>query len=161
MGRSRKPTEQHRLDGTYRADRHGPIADEAEGLAPPEKPDGMNTIAGEFWDEIVRLKAGVVRAADGPQLAQLCSWWALWQLAELALVDYEIGSLPYNRTLAAVSTASQNFDRIAKRFGLTPADRAGLQAEQAGPARPRVATRPKTKLDANGPPPAKPKKKGK
>jgi phage terminase small subunit len=156
MGRPRKPIERHLLDGTYRADRHGPLSDEPEEFAPPTKPAEMTPAAGEFWDKVVAMLAGVVRDRDGPQLAQLCSWWALWQEAEAKLMAGSPGTIEYARTLNAVSVASQNFDRIAKRFGLTPADRAVLKVEHAGPPKPKVATRPKTQLDAKGPP--KPKK---
>jgi phage terminase small subunit len=158
MARPRKPTEQHVLAGTYRRDRHGPLEDAADGsFAPPEKPAGLGSKASDFWDVVVKLLEGVVRERDGPQLHQLCFWWAKWEDAEIAIQDFEIGTMDYTRALNVASVASQNFDRIAKRFGLTPADRAALRAEHATTQKPKVATRPKTQLDKQGAPKVKPK----
>lgn len=156
MGRTRKPLEKHLLDGTYRADRHGPLPDEGETHAPPVKPDGMIQGAGEFWDTVLPLLGADVRDRDAFQLQQMCSWWFLWTEAEIALLDAEIGTIEYSRTMNAATVASQNFDRIASRFGLTPADRTKLRADSAGPVKARVASRPKTKLDRTGPPKGKP-----
>lgn len=155
MARTPKPVEQHVLDGTYRKDRHGPLPDEGD-FKPPEMPPGIGDLAAQFWERITELLKGVVRDRDGPQLHQLCFWWAQWETCEIALTGLEIGTIQHARVFNAASTASQNFDRIARRFGLTPADRAALKAERSGPPKAKVATKPAIKLDKQGPP-----KKGK
>ena len=151
MGRPRKPTEKHLLDGTFRKDRHGPVPADLGTAPPPVKPADLTGPAGEFWNRVTVLLAGVVRDRDGEQLAELCRWWARVQKVGAALDKSAPGSLVYGRLMNQASTASATFDRIAKRFGMTPADRAAVAAEAAGPAKTRVATKPKTSL----PPPTK------
>lgn len=158
MSRPRKPTEKHILDGTFRKDRHGPPADvlgDDVAAKPPERPAGLAPTAAVFWDRIIGLLEGVVRERDGPQLHQLCFWWSQWETAELSLQDYEIGTIAHTRIFNAASTASQNFDRIARRFGMTPVDRAAMRAEATARTKPKVATKPKTALDKKGAPKGK------
>lgn len=155
MGRPRKPIEKHVLDGTFRADRHGPAPDDLGAVRPPAKPADLGGAAGEFWDRLLAVLTGVVRERDGEQLAELCRWWARIQKFGAALDKAQPGSIGCGRLMAQASTAAATFDRIAKRFGLTPADRASLHVEQAGPAKAKVATRPKTALDQAGPPEVK------
>ena len=141
MGRPRKPVEEHKAAGTFRRDRHTD-ADRAARFfgeaarppsQPPAKPTELEGTAGDFWDHVVRLLAGVVTARDGPQLVQLCRWWARWKEAEDALANATPGTTEHARLIKAASTCSANFDRIARRFGLTPADRIGLpQANTTG-----------------------------
>lgn len=152
MGRPRKPLEKHLLDGTFRADRHGPPPDDAGAVAPPVKPADLAGDASEFWDRIVGVLAGVVRDRDGEQLAELCRWWARIQKVGAALDKAQPGSLLYSRLMTQAGTAAATFDRIAKRFGMTPADRAQLHIEATGPVKAKVPTRPRTALDKAGPP---------
>lgn len=160
MGRPRKPIELHVIDGTFRADRHGPAPVDVGEVRPPTKPSDLGGAAGGFWDRLLAVLAGVVRERDGEQLAELCRWWARIQKVGAALDKSQPGSLRYGRLMNQASTAAATFDRIAKRFGLTPADRASLHVEQAGPTKAKVATRPKTALDLAGPPvPVNPKGK--
>ncbi len=157
MGRHRKPIEKHVLDGTYRADRHGVKPDDSASVQSPVKPADLNGPAGQCWDRVVAVLAGIVRDRDAEQLAELCRWWARIQRVGEVLDKAKPGTLEYGRLMNAASTAAATFDRLAKRFGLTPADRAQLHVEATGPAKAKVATRPKTALDKAGPP----KKKGK
>lgn len=152
-GRPPKPVEKHVLDGTYRADRHGPLAGPAGATAPPPaKPADLAGEAAELWDHLSRLLAGVVCERDGTHLAELCRWWAELRRTQAGLATAEVGGVRYTALLAAAAKCSQQFDRLASRFGLTPADRARLKTEAAGPAKPKVAVRPPTKLDGEGPP---------
>jgi hypothetical protein len=161
-GRPRKPVENHLRDGTYRADRHGPIPDEEPAGPPPAKPKDLTGVAEKFWNLVVALVGPTLRAADAPQLVQMCRWWARWKECEQAIDELaegvEPGSMQYTRLLNSAVVCSANFDRVASRFGLTPADRAKLRAEAAPPTRARVATRPATRLDQKGAP-SKPKVK--
>ncbi len=155
MGRPRKPVVKHVLDGTYRADRHGPLPVDPDAVPAPVKPADLTGAAGDLWDRIVRLLPGVVRDRDAEQLAEMCRWWARAQRVGAALDKAQPGSLRFGRLTSQAATATGTFDRIAKRFGLTPADRAALTVEPTGPAKPKVATRPPTKLDKAGPPKGK------
>lgn len=161
MGRPRKPIELHVAEGTFRADRHGIKPDESEESKPPVKPADLDGDAAEFWDRIVGVLVGIVRDRDGEQLAELCRWWSRIQRVGVQLDKAQPGSLRYGRLMNQASTAAATFDRIAKRFGLTPADRASLHVEQTGPVRAKVAVRPKTALDQAGAPKPVVKPKGK
>jgi len=158
MGRHRKPVADHLRDGTYRPGRHGPVPDPEPAADPPAKPEDLGGEAGAFWDRVVGLLGPVLRPADAPQLVQMAKWWARWAEVEVALAGGgEIppsvpGTIQHTRLINAASTCSANFDRVASRFGLTPADRARLRAEATTATRAKVATRPATTLDRAGPP---------
>ena len=151
-GRKRRPVESRLLDGTYEPGRHGPLPDADEPTDPPIRPADLTGNARKFWDELVRLLANVARERDGPLLADLCRW-----RAELARVRVELkrtrpGAKGYNQLLIGAGICSDKMDKIASRFGLTPSDRARLRAESPVVQKPRVASRPATKLDRNGRP---------
>ncbi len=153
MGRHRKPVAEHVRDGTYRADRHGPVPEPEPPAPPPERPADLAGGAAEFWDRVLLLIGPTLRPADGPQLVQMCRWWARWVECEAALDAEETpGTVEHSRLIKAAATCSASFDRIASRFGLTPADRAKLRSEAPAQAKAKVATRPATKLDRQGPP---------
>ncbi len=172
MGRNRKPIERHLLDGTYRADRHGPIPPHLAnsrgvivgGTGPietpagfamgdqPAKPASLSAAASAFWDHVVRTRAGVLRASDASTLAILAEWHANW-LRTLADLDTATGGPARLKLTQQLSICSTNFERLGRKFGLTPSDRATVPAPHAGgPEKPRVATRQPTKLDRSGPP---------
>jgi hypothetical protein len=147
MGRPRKPLEQHQLDGTFRKDRHGPLPEDSTPAVPPAKPHSLVGPAGEFWDRVIVHLAGVVRERDADQLVEMCEWWATIQWLRPALRKAQPGSLRCSRLMAQISSAAAAFDRIAKRFGLTPADRATLREDAAAKPRAKVDTRPQTGID--------------
>ena len=152
MPTPRKPLEAHLRDGTYRHDRHGPIPDDVQTFTPPRKPADLVGDAGEFWDTITALLAGVVRDRDAPLLAELCWHWSELRRVKKVLATKQPGEAGYNTLLVAVGILTDKFDKIASRFGLTPADPARLNVEVAAPVKARVATRPRTKLDKMGKP---------
>jgi phage terminase small subunit len=157
MGRPRKPVESHIDSGTYRPSRHGPRPDPDEVTPPPAKPDGLDPLADAMWDRLARQLVGVVRDRDAAVLEQMCRWWSRWQEVEEVLSTRKPGTNGYTQLLVASGICSDKFDRLASRFGLTPADRAKIRAEVVVKPRAKVATRPPTKLDKQGPP----KQKGK
>lgn len=148
----RKSIEQHQLDGTYRADRHGALtADDQPAAAPPPMPRGLKPNVAAKWAEAVTLLSGVVKPRDTALLVELASW-----LAESAdLAEHRAGIKPgdkgYLQYMTARGITTDKLLQLSIRFGLSPSDRAKLRAEaSAGPAKPKVATRPKTTLDAKG-----------
>ncbi len=160
MPTPRKSLEQHIKDGTYRRDRHGPRPEEiartpvSERVVPanPERPEDLTGVAGEVWDKLIGLLGEAVHDRDRPLLAELCRWWAELKRVQTALAESAPGEKGYNQLLIAGGICSDKLDKLASRFGLTPADRAKLKAENTGPPIAKVPTRPRTKLDQQGPP---------
>lgn len=152
MGRHRVPVEKRIRDGTYKPSRHGPPPDTSADVAPPVKPADLEGDASALWDSLVELLAGVVRDRDAAMLAELCWQWAELRRIKAVIAAKTPGEAGYNALLVAAGICTDKFDKIASRFGLTPSDRAKLGADKAGPAKPKVAVRPKTALDKSGPP---------
>jgi phage terminase small subunit len=150
-GRPPKPIEAKVLDGTYRPGRDGPLAAADLPGPPPEKPANLSVAAGEWWDRIVVLMAGIVKPTDIPLLTDVCRWLA--RMDALAdLIDSTDPTDPgYHKALIGAAICTDKLSTLSTRFGMTPADRARLRVN-AGPQRAKVATRPRTKLDAAGPP---------
>ncbi len=152
MPKPRKPIESHVRDGTYRADRHGPLTDDLDTAAPPVKPADLTGDAAEVWDRLVGLLAGIVRESDGPYIAEACQWWAELRRIRAALAKMTPGKHGYGSLIGTAATCSKEVDRLLTRFGLTPVDRAKLRAESVVPVKAKVAVRPKTALDRKGKP---------
>lgn len=128
------------------------MPDADEPTQPPIKPTGMERGQSKVWDQLFPLISRVAREGDAPLLADLCFWWN-----ELRKIKAEISKMKpsdkrYNQRITGAAIIQDKVDKIACRFGLTPADRTRLRVEMAGPQKPRVATRPRTKLDKNGKP---------
>lgn len=123
----KKPVAQHVADGTYRPSVHGPKPEELPTVpaARPSEPK-LDAAARTAWNELVGLVEGRLRPEDGPQLEQCAVWLAKWRLIVASLDKAKPGTLPFTRLVSAASTASKNFDRIAKKFGLAPLDREAL-----------------------------------
>jgi phage terminase small subunit len=86
----------------------------------------MKGDARKFWERVVPqlVKMGVAKAADRESLVVLANLWACWvQSAAMAEID---ATDPKVR--AAMLGYSAEWSRLAARFGLTPADRAKIQA---------------------------------
>ena len=122
-GRHRLPIGEHLDAGTYRADRHGPLPDAAEGE--PARPKGMTGDARKHWDRIVPdlVKRGMAKAIDAAALEQLCHLWAL-SVATLKLLR----KFPSESKTAGVYRGYvREYNAIAKRFGLAFGDRQKLK----------------------------------
>lgn len=139
-GRPRKPTSLKILAGTYRKDRDGAPDAEPQPTGAPKKPKDLKGDAGKFWDLIVPQLAElkIATALDAPELARLCQWWAL----EKKSLDYLetlkadlVGSSEWRRVQLQAGHARNQWDRIAARFGLSPADRAKLRIEASSKRR--------------------------
>ena len=75
MANIRKPASVHKLEGTYRPDRHGPLDEELiieEPIGAP--PNHLDVHAQTEWHRIVRLMndGGVLRATDRTVLTLYC-----------------------------------------------------------------------------------------
>ena len=148
----RKSIEEHQLAGTYRADRHGPLTpDDEPAAAPPPMPPGLPDDAAAKWAELVAVLAGRLKRPDVPMLENLARWMAEADKLSAVRAEMKPGDKGYAQNLTMYAIATDKIALHSTRFGMTPADRAKLRAEVAtGPAKPKVATRPRTALDAKG-----------
>lgn len=148
MGRPRKTVEEHLASGTYRADRHGPIP---MGCSPVTKPKTLSPEASKFWDAVIADRLGTLTAGDVPAAVCMAEAWAVWR--QTCDVYHAVKTAGERlRLTKLVADTSAAFERWAKRFGLTPADRAKARPTETKAAAAKVAVRPKTHLDRLGAP---------
>lgn len=166
MPAHRKSLEDHVRDGTYRADRHGPLPEGFKAsvaaakpivhslpCGPLVKPADLKGEAEKVWNALLPLLGSIATERDAPLLADLCTWWAELGRVRVRLKKVMPGEVEYNRLLIAAGICADKVDKIAARFGLTPADRAKLRID-TGPAKPKIVTRPRQFKGEDGPPPA-------
>lgn len=129
-GRPRKPTGMHKVDGTFRADRHGERADAGHDFFQvPTKPKDLKGEGAKLWKLVVDNLAASRSTSklDTASLHAMCKFWnrylELDQRATENAFDDEFAEVLEERALKAWRA----FDRIASRFGMTPADRAKLK----------------------------------
>jgi phage terminase small subunit len=119
----RKPVAAHLADGTFRRDRHGDRwKSEPVATGKPKKPRGLPREGSKLWDKVVPelTSIGVVARIDSTCLAEMCRWYARYrEMVDKPELDY--------RMLVLATMAWKQFSQLAKRFGLTPADRATLK----------------------------------
>jgi hypothetical protein len=89
-------------------------------------PPGMSKESRAAWAELLKAVGNRAKPEDASQLEQLAVWLAKWRLVIVSLDAAVPGTTEFSRLVSAASTSSQNFDRIAKKFGLAPLDRAAL-----------------------------------
>lgn len=133
MGRPRKPVAAKILDGSFRADRDG---DPSTLVLPGGTPQPPPDLAGEalaFWHKVVPglVATRIAAACDTPSLAMMCEWWARYRTYARRLDEAPADKNTYQLMLQ-VGIATTNFDRLASRFGLTPADRNKLRVDAGG-----------------------------
>ena len=100
----------------------------------PVKPDWLDAIASETWDELVPIltERRVLSRADGTALALLCSEFASWRAAAAALkesgpaTETASGSFKPSPELVAVDRHGAALLRWLREFGLTPASRSSV-----------------------------------
>ena len=141
-GRPRKPVERKILDGTFRQDRDGPAP--AGPLGEPAKPPFLSPIAADLWDLVVPglVAQGVAGERDTPALVSMCEWWSLYRVNMDRLYQTAGGQArkvplagkPARALQIGAAEASRQFQALAARFGLTPADRARLKTPEQPPA---------------------------
>lgn len=124
-GRKSTPTADLKIHGTYRRDRHEDRADVTPPSGQPVRPETLDTIEGGLWDQVVPelVRKQMVGESDTAELVCMCELWGLYRnvvaKAKAAPTDKEIR--------CAVTAYFTAFDRLAAKFGLTSADRAGLK----------------------------------
>jgi P27 family predicted phage terminase small subunit len=133
MGRPRKPTELHVLNGTFRDDRHGGTVQAPPGI--PEPPGGLSEGALAEWERIVPVLTalGLITLADRSTLAAYCCVYARWHQAEQELAKngpvYKTseGNMAQSPWLWVANKALDQLRTYAGLFGLSPSSRASLK----------------------------------
>jgi phage terminase small subunit len=135
-GRPAKPPELHVFHGTRSKASSGHGNTDLAG-GKPKKPDGLSDDAAGIWNLLVKQLGAIPKAIDAPAMEMICNAWSLYQGAvKLAKED------PVDKAArSAVSTYQSMFDKLAARFGLTPADRQRLRQEK-----PEVETQSKARF---------------
>jgi phage terminase small subunit len=129
QGRKPKIAAKHKLDGTYREDRHGNrlesviFSNAPLELTPPEslRDDGKRQ-----WKHVMEtLPESVLKNCDEGKLHQLA--FIRQQLNDL---QQAIESSPLDGKLIEIYLKlCGQYDRLGKQFGLSPVDRASLKVE--------------------------------
>lgn len=128
-GRPRKPTEQHRKDGTYRACRH---RDRVEvpvlatcTQAPEWMPEAYKAHYGHFQEFLQQY--GVVTALDVVALQVLATTYGEWRLLEQALAQQDFIQADPNLVKRRDRARRSTLD-LLKEFGMTPVSRAKIDS---------------------------------
>lgn len=122
-GRPGKPTAQHKLEGTYRGDRHDGRVDDAMYNGVPKRPTGLKGDALKLWNLLYPqfVKSGVATEVDAPAIESMCRWWALWRDQ---MRDIETGNVEdFGKASVVAARYHREFRIMAGKFGLSPADR--------------------------------------
>ncbi len=129
MGRPKSILD-HKLAGTYRADRHGGRADAKCVPGAPLDDDDKGEFSDyekEILDAIMAsLPAEVFCTCDATVLSAACTWGA-----QIRHISDDLRSpkriYPRYRLLIELALATKNFLAAASKLGLSPVDRARLQ----------------------------------
>jgi P27 family predicted phage terminase small subunit len=148
-GRRQEPTEEHILNGTFRADRHSDPATEAkppEGR--PKTPDNMPENVRVIWEEILQQleEMGILSPIYGIPLTRYCYMVSRWrdvvQWIEENGVTVEGQHGPKTAPQVAIErNLCSELVKLEKEFGLTPATRSGLKIFNPKPEKKAVASR--------------------
>jgi P27 family predicted phage terminase small subunit len=142
MPMPRKPAEVRQLEGRRG---HKPVKDSPK-FAPllDDPPNDLGGHGREMWDRIMAAfeAVPVVQKTDYHALVALCREWQLYSvaMADLAARGHLVpsarddGQLVKNPSAVVASQALGHWHKLAGRFGLTPADRAGLETPPVKPA---------------------------
>jgi phage terminase small subunit len=130
QGRKPKLATKHKLDGTYRADRHASrLESVAFGSAPLRlnPPETLRQDGKQQWQAVLdTLPSNVLKNCDEGKLYQLA-----FIRQQLNDVQSALQSSPVDVTLInTYIKLSGQYDRLARQFGLSPIDRAAMKVEE-------------------------------
>jgi P27 family predicted phage terminase small subunit len=141
----RKPTELKKLEGTYRKDREVQNPIKTTIALTLQEPTELNEWGLSLWRVIIEefLPLGVVAKVDTGSLLMLCNEFGTYCEADDLIkaqgleVDEDVYSkdgdliktkkVP-NPMLKVRNDAYKNYNSMCSKFGITPSDRAGLNA---------------------------------
>jgi phage terminase small subunit len=101
----------------------------------PEKPQSIteDSDASECWDLIINnMHPGMQAAIDANELESLCFWWSQFRHYAKLMRDPSPNLKEERAVQIMAKDAWAAFDKIAARFGMTPADRAKLELRPPG-----------------------------
>ena len=132
-----KPTSLHKLEGTYREDRHGKKQEPQLSASPVRMPKGLSLNSQRFWRKYHRIlsEAGVLTEGDGVGLEAMAYHYdAMVQAYEDLktrgpLVKGDRG-LVKNPSLQIMRDSSASLYRWAGAYGLTPVSRTRVDAPE-------------------------------
>lgn len=128
MGRPQKDTQQHKRDGTYRADRHADRLESPTMTGAPDKPRWLGKEAAAWWDGVIGcLPAEVLGKVDEYALALLVEKWAEWRRYVLALEDIDVTDKEHYKVAMLANMAAKTVQGLLGKFGMTPSDRAKMK----------------------------------
>lgn len=133
-----KSTDQHKADGTFRADRHT-RRPEKTLTALPAPPAWLTKRAKEKWRDVGAqlVAAGHLTELDLDALATYCESWSAWRTAldRLAkdgqVVKGRDGSLKKHPSQQIAETAFKTLAGLQERLGLTPIGRQRMRLDAA------------------------------
>ena len=139
-GRPRKPTALKLLDGTFRKDRETPIENQPtpSPVGKVQPPSVLGKVGLKFWhDHFELLKGlGLLTDPDVYLFGQLCL-----AVESLASIDEDIkkhgltyinkdGEIKRNPITIQRRDIAAEVHKLTARFGMTPADRSGMQVDK-------------------------------
>lgn len=134
----KKPTEQKKLEGTYRPDR-APRNEAQPNVTAAECPDWLIDEARKEFGRVaeILLRTRVLTEADHNALALYAYEFGEWRKAEKALkregrvLTGEKGGKYLNPRQGLANTHFKNMVKLMTEFGLTPASRTRIEAQPA------------------------------
>ena len=158
MPARRKTAAEHRVSGTFRADRHGSPAWEPLTRS-PQVPADMDPQARKFWRELAPMlvSSGVLTPHDLPALRLLCDSLALEGSARrLVAAEGITCNTPQgpksHPAVRIMMQARSEAARLLAAFGMTPRDRRNVepvapQTDEDDPAEAFFADQPRVNHD--------------
>lgn len=136
-GRPRKPQDQKKREGTYRADRDNALQ---VPTAVPDSPPYLSDAAKAHWKRISSLliMQDLLSSLDGDALAMLCLALTEYEQAERDIAENGLTGTTdkgYEYLLPAVGIRTNAWKKIVilcRQFGMTPGARASLKVIPRG-----------------------------
>ncbi len=126
-GRPTKPIEQHKIDGTYRKDRHAHRL-RAEGF--PVRPAWLDEDehAARLWERVTEelLPHEVLASLDSTIIEVMCSSYSDWHKCRAALAEMGAHDDGFRQLMLAKKTARDSVLDVARELGMSPSSRASL-----------------------------------
>lgn len=124
------PTAELEKRGSWRAKKRKKDGEPQPGGV-PEPPYKLVGDSRKLWESLVpRLaESGIATEVDSETLAVMCVWFGKFRKIQKALDKMAATNKDHYRLLIQMQMASNCFDKLAARFGMTPADRTRIKVE--------------------------------
>jgi P27 family predicted phage terminase small subunit len=85
-----------------------------------------------MWQAVVPslVATGVATEFDSAELTVMCEWWRQYRKIQKAINKVGATNPAYYKLMIQMNMASNNFDKLAAKFGMTPADRTRVRVEK-------------------------------